>query len=210
MENPYLDSSVDRGIFDKKYPSLSEATVDDEVVWEKFKKGDKAALTYIYRNYANPLYNYGCQLTSKEIVKDAIHDLFIEIINNKERLGNTNSIKYYLFKSLRNKLVKVLTKMTKEQSGDMGDAYPFAISLSPELVLINQQIDEEKRSMIAAKLNELPPLQKEALLLFYYEGLKYDQIASLLGMKVKSARALVYRGIDSMSKLLIPVRKNLL
>ena len=75
--------------------------------------------------------------------------------------------------------------------------------------MINQQVNEEKQEIIAAKLNELSPLQKEALLLYFYEGLTYDQIANIFGMKVKSARALVYRGINAITQLLSPLRDKL-
>lgn len=181
----------------------ADLIVDDGIVWEKFKKGDKAALTFIYRNYSNPLFNYGCQFTTnRELVKDAIQDLFIEIINSRENLGQTDSIKFYLFRSLRNKLVRMLTKIGRVELETLENNHPFEISISPEMILINRQIDEEKRAWITEKLNELPPLQKEVLLLFYYEGLTYAQISNMLGMKVKSARALVYRAIRSIGKLM--------
>ena len=194
--------------FSRHIPPIQEAAVEDEVIWERFKKGNKAALTYIYRNYANPLYNYGCQITSnRELVKDAVQDLFIEIINSRKRLGKTTSIKYYLLRSLRNKLIKVLAKQSKNQN--IGTDHSFQISISPELTLINRQVDEEKQQLLTQKLNLLPPLQREALLLFYFEGMKYEQIAGILGMKVKSARALVYRAINSLSKLLLPIKDKI-
>ncbi|MEQ8474234.1 MAG: sigma-70 family RNA polymerase sigma factor [Marinoscillum sp.] len=177
--------------------------VNDGITWDKFKKGDKAALTFIYRNYSNLLFNYGCQFTTnRELVKDAIQDLFIEIINNKENLSQTDSIKFYLFRALRNKLIRMLAKKNSVDLETLENNHPFEISISPETIIINRQIDEEKRTWIAEKLNELPPLQKEALLLFYFEGLTYAQISNMLGMKVKSARALVYRAIKSISKLM--------
>lgn len=206
MENYSRNPTSNPSAFGRSYASDQEGHVDDEVVWERFKKGNKAALTHIYRNYSNPLFNYGCQIAAdREMVKDAIQDLFIEIINNKERLGKTTSIKYYLFKALRNKLVKLLVKKNKETGKEM-ESECFQVSISPEIMLINRQIDQEKQQILSQKLNELPVLQREILLLFYYEGMKYDQIAGILGIKTKSARALLYRAIESLGKLLKPLK----
>ncbi len=183
---------------------------DDAQLWERFKTGDKAALTHIYKTYADVLFNYGCQFTAcHELIKDAIQDLFIDLINHQESLGGTNSIKYYLFKCLRNRLVRTLTKSSKFCEATIEQQAQFTISVTPELILINRQIDEQKRNLIRKKLNDLPPLQREALLLFYYEGLSYDQISNILGIKVKSARALIYRSLHTMGKLIAPHKTGL-
>ena len=76
--------------------------------------------------------------------------------------------------------------------------------------MINSQMDSDQQQIIEEKLNELPPLQREALLLYFYEGLKYDQIAELLGIQVKSTRALIYRSLQSLGDLLSPLRNTIL
>jgi RNA polymerase sigma factor (sigma-70 family) len=86
----------------------------------------------------------------------------------------------------------------------------FQVAISAEMRLIDGQLDHHKRKLLEKKLNELPPLQREALILYFYEGLKYQQIAEMLGIKTKSSRELVYRATNSLGTLLAPYRDSML
>ena len=178
----------------------------EDLIWERFKAGSETALTYIYRNYSNHLFNYGIQFTSdRALLKDCIQDLFEELIKRREKLSSTTSIKYYLMKAFRNRLVKAIRKDKRRQASEkMVLDEGFQVAVSAEVRLINGQLDEEKKILLGQKLNQLPPLQREALILYFYEGLKYQQIAGMLGIKTKSSRELVYRAIRSLEELVAP------
>ncbi len=109
-------------------------------------------------------------------------------------------------KSFRNKIVATLIKNNKRKNAELStnDEYSFLFTISAELKMINSQLDAEKKKLIEEQLNELPSLQREALLLYFYEGLKYEQIADLIGIKTKSSRALIYRGLQSLREHLSP------
>lgn len=181
------------------------AYADDLHLWRLFKNGREEALIYIYRTYVNVLYNYGCQFTKEqELVRDTVQEFFIDLIRNKHNLGDTTSIKFYLFKSFRRKLVRVLKKENKFVKEEISEERPgFNVSYNPEARYIKDQLDTEQKRLLQEKFNYLPEKQREALLLYYYEGLSYDEIASLFEMtRVKSARVLIYRAIDSLAKQL--------
>ena len=183
----------------------------EDLIWERFKNGSQQALTYMYREYAQLLFNYGCQFTSdRALVKDCLQEMFIDLINSRERLSGTSSIKFYLMKSLRNKVVRAVQKDKKNNKSAISEENTgFAISISPELKMINGQLDEQRQLLLNSTLNKLPDLQKEALLLFYYEGLSYKQISEVLNIKVKSSRALIYRAIDSLKTHLTPLKSTI-
>ena len=142
-----------------------------------------------------------------------MQDLFLELIKKQKRLSSTTSIRFYLMKSFRNKVVKSLKDQQKRQltetEGEKQESL-FRVSLSPEAKMINSQMDNDQQRVIEEKMNELPPLQREALLLYFYEGLKYNQIAELLGIQVKSTRALIYRSLQSLGGLLSPLKNTIL
>ncbi|CAM9971235.1 unnamed protein product, partial [Chrysoparadoxa australica] len=185
----------------------------EDLIWESFKAGNQSSLTYIFREYSNFLFNYGCQFTSdRNLVKDCLQDLFVDLIKHRKNLKATTSIKYYLMKSFRNKLAATVSKNKKREQAEQkkeGDKL-FLFSISAEVKMINGQLGREKQKLIEKKLNELPDLQREALLLYFYEGLKYHQIADLLGIKVKSSRALIYRSLESLKDLLSPYKDIIL
>lgn len=190
----------------------SFAKMDDLQLWRLFKNGREEALVFIYRTYVNVLYNYGCQFTrKKELVRDTVQEFFIELIRNKYNLGDTTSIKFYLFRSFRRKLVRALKKENKVIKEEIKEEAGFQISHDPEMRYIKDQLDEEQRKFLKEKFNVLPEKQREALLLYYYEGLSYEEIAGLFAMtRVKSARVLIYRAIDNLARELKIYRDVLL
>lgn len=189
----------------KSGESVSFDNMPDRETWELFRNGDQAALTFIYQSYADKMYNYGCQFTNKhELVSDCIQELFTEIITKRKRLGQAVSIKFYLFKSLRRKLFRAVRKENKQQKrAQHKGSEGFNILEDGSVKFIDQEFSSFQKKIITEECNQLPPRQKEALMLYFYEGLSYNEIAMTLGMtKTKSARVLIYRAIDSLSSRL--------
>ena len=170
---------------------------DEAAVWEAFKKGNESAFIYIYETYFDSLFVYGCQFTRNEnIVKDAIQDLFIELRKNRRRLGKTDSIKFYLFKSLKRAVIKACGQWFN-QCEEINSEKTFGFSFSHEQILIERQLDEEKTAMLNKAIQSLSPRKREVIYYFYYEGLSYQQIQELMEMShVRSARNLLYKAVD--------------
>jgi DNA-directed RNA polymerase specialized sigma24 family protein len=83
----------------------------DLEIWQSFKKGDKNSFTKIYQLYAKSLLNYGVTLrisSNLSVVEDCIQDLFLELWQSRENLTDTDSIKFYLFRALKNKLMRTV------------------------------------------------------------------------------------------------------
>ncbi|MDF9799609.1 RNA polymerase sigma factor (sigma-70 family) [Catalinimonas alkaloidigena] len=185
--------------------AAQKVSKSDAEIWRDFRRGDEEALVFIYTEYVNKMYNYGCQFTAqKELVSDCIQELFTEIISKRHKLGSTDSIKHYLFKALRRKLVRELKKEKKYQHQHETSTYQgFNILEDTSVKFINQEFTNHQKSIISSECNQLPVRQKEALLLYFYEGMSYKEIADTIGMsRTKSARALIYRAVDSMTRRL--------
>ena len=83
----------------------------DTFLWNDFIKGDENAFRLIYLQYVQSLFKYGCNFTRDEaLVKDCIHDVFIDLSKYRSDLSSTNNIKLYLFKSLKRKIIRSLGK----------------------------------------------------------------------------------------------------
>ena len=195
-----------KGEFQKEY----FAACNDHELWEAFKKGNRKAFDYIYQIYIPQLYNYGCHLChDQELVRDCIHDLFVTLISTKARLGKTNSIKFYLFRAFKRKLIKLLRKRNhaRQRETVFSDEY-FRLNIENDFIPLNDAMTKDTRAFIRSAINKLPSSQKEAVILFYYEGLSYREIASLMGQSnIKSARTLIYRAIDSLTRKIKPAHK---
>ncbi len=201
----YRDQEEKDQVLPLKWVSVAHQMPSDEVLWKAFRKGDEEALTCIYNQYVGKMYNYGCQFTQeREIVRDCIQELFVELIHKRRQLGNTASIKFYLFKSLRRKLMRSLKKkqlyVSTKETHAPGN---FKVLEDPCTKFIHQEVSQQTKTIITEGCNQLPAKQREALLLYFYEGLSYREIAETMGMtRTKSARVLIYRAIASLSSRL--------
>ena len=194
-----MKSPIPAATEDNRKPSCKvESPIKDEAaIWEAFKSGNESAFIYIYETYFDVLFVYGCQFTRNEdIVKDAIQDLFIEIRKNRGRLGKTDSIKFYLYKSLKRTVIKACGQWYNRCEGiDNNTAFGFVFS--HEQILIERQLDEEKTKKLNKAIQSLSPRKREIIYYFYYEGLSYQQIQELMEMShVRSVRNLLYKALD--------------
>jgi len=176
---------------------------NDSRIWDEFRSGNESSFIYIYQNYFDKLYNYGLRITKDEdLVKDAIQDLFIELRKKRSHLGKTDSIKFYLFKCLKRKIIKEEGKWYSKLE-TIDHSHYFHLDFSHEQFIIDRQIDEEKQLRLNRAIEKLSPRKKEIIYYFYHEGLSYLQIQELMGLdNIKSARNLLYKAIDVLKEAL--------
>ncbi len=216
--SPYLKKTTQN---ENKREDLSLADPDvrnsaapemDSQRWKAFKNGDEASFISIYTQYFPVLFNFGHQFTrDKELVKDLIQDLFIELKQKRKNLGNTDSIKFYLLKSYRRKLLYHLKKekvnISKEQIF-LKDT--FEIELTHESHLINAQLNDEIKVRLSKALNGLTERQREILIYFFHEGLSYEEITAIMEFsKIEYARVLMSRSLSKLRGILSDFRKKI-
>jgi RNA polymerase sigma factor (sigma-70 family) len=166
----------------------------DSGIWTRFKSGDKKALSQIYTRYFERLYNYGSRITSDAgLAEDSIQDLFVEFWNNRETISEVKNIKSYLYTSLRRKIIYKASLINKQKLSD--DINDFDIRLSDKSHYLNQEINNEIRSKLTRLVTELQPKQKEAIFLIYYDELPYEEVAVIMGLKIKTVYNLVHMAI---------------
>ncbi|MDN5214354.1 sigma-70 family RNA polymerase sigma factor [Fulvivirgaceae bacterium BMA12] len=198
---------------DKTNSSLFSLGGKEEAsIWRDFLKGDEASLSYLYRSYANKLYNYGRQFADEDLVQDCIQDLFFDLIKTRNKLSQTQSVKAYLFSSLRRKIVRKLKKNSREvRESKLNEYSQFRTSIVSDNSTPLDQFTENRLHILRKACNTLPPRQREAIMLYYYEQLSYNEIAEVMSIrKVTSVRILVYRALDSLKDLLGGVKDELL
>ncbi|MEN8124969.1 MAG: sigma-70 family RNA polymerase sigma factor [Bacteroidota bacterium] len=176
----------------------------DLQLWQEFQMGSESAFATIYELHVALLYSYGLKLVyDKELVKDTIQDLFIELWDAKDRLAQVQSIKAYLYKSLRRKLI---TKASKERKtfdknqdiNNLDKKIPSA-----EINLIEKQRFEEQRYALQKVLITLTDKQKEIIHLKFYGQLSYNEIAEIMSLDKKGVYNLMARTIKLLKKQLV-------
>ena len=73
---------------------------------------------------------------------------------------------------------------------------------------LHKLLDEELAVAVRKAIEELPPLQREALVLFEYEELPLREIAAVVGADVGTVKARLHRARQSLKQKLAPYLKS--
>jgi RNA polymerase sigma-70 factor (ECF subfamily) len=66
-----------------------------------------------------------------------------------------------------------------------------------------QEDVEERAASVRRALEELPPNQREAILLHKYEGMPLQEVATALGCSVGAAKLRAFRGYEALRRILL-------
>lgn len=182
----------------------------DWELWAAFKDGDRDAYGTIYHRFAKSMYSYALRLTSdNNLIEDAIHDVFVRIYNNREKLPEVNNIKSYLFIALRNTLFNAINK-SAVISGLEEVEFTLSSSFTAEDSIIKTEKLERKRKLMRLINKELSKRQKEAIFHRYIDQLSYNEIADIMGINVQSAKNLIQVSLKKIRRSVLDISSILI
>ncbi|MHA4807519.1 RNA polymerase sigma factor [Flavitalea flava] len=156
------------------------ATNDDcLLLWAEVRTNSEPALYKLYHILYDELYRYGIHVCAdKELVKDSINTLFVELWQKRDRLPDLENVKGYVFIWYKR---KVFRNVNARRSDDwIGKAIPLYQEMevrSYEEVLVALESNAIRREKIKKALDGLTSRQKEFIQMRFYEDLSYEEIS---------------------------------
>lgn len=171
-----------------------------KTTWNLLLQGDPQSLDLLYGEHYLGLFNYGMLYTGRrELVKDCITQVILDLWNVRHRLPEVSNVRSYLITSLRRRLIREIKLEARiELRESVADNLPSMTAASYEEYLTSLQEDEQLRDKIHSALNKLSDRQKELLRLRFFEDKTYDEIAEQCGITKRTAYNIIY---DALSKL---------
>ncbi len=171
----------------------------DEKIWNAFRNNNMEAFAVIYYRFFSVLLQKGLQIsTNRELVKDCIHDLFVEIWKNKMNLSTPVSVRAYLIASIQRKIIRQMKKLRSQQT-EM-KVLPTEIVFSKEDQIISEQIIQDQHYRVNRAVDTLTKRQKEAIQLKFYSNLSYEEIAGLMKISTDSIYNLISKAIIALQQ----------
>ena len=175
----------------------------DELLLQKAVEGDQAAFLELYDRHRQPIFRFAYRLLgSVELAEDVTHDCFLSLIRKPENFRPERaSLKTYLYAAARNLALKHFRNQGREAGMDELTQEPQE---SPRRGPLRRLLDEELADQVREAVLSLPPLQREALILFEYEGLSLNEVAEIAGTDAGAIKARLYRGREGLRRFLKP------
>jgi RNA polymerase sigma-70 factor (ECF subfamily) len=169
----------------------------DERLLEQAANGNTAAFQILYERYRDPIFRFAYRLLgSVEAAEDVAHDCFLSLIKEPARFDSTRaSLRTYLYAAARNLAAKRYHSFGRETAIDeLADEPRTADGLEP----IRRVLDNELAGEVERAIADLPPLQREALVLFEYEELSLAEIAAVVGADSGAVKGRLFRAREKL------------
>lgn len=168
-------------------PAFTTDYPSDKQLWQQFREGDRVAFEQIIAHHYNSLFRFGTRFTKDiGLIEDCLHDMFVYLWEKRSSLSPTDSIRKYLFKSFRHKMLLELQRVYRRGWVDEEEAAELAPEQNFQDVLFVLEKEQLTAHKIREAINHLPIRQQEALYLRYFEGLDVDHIAQIMQINRQS------------------------
>lgn len=177
--------------------------IDEGLLWIQFHQGEEQAFATIMDRHFRPLYSYGTKLTyDKELVRDCIQDVFLEIWSRRGTLPVLDSPRFYLLRSLQRRILQKVTRNRALGYSDHSEIdEDFLVELAVDTALEAAEDQQQNAHRLTQLINTLPKRQKQVIYLRFFQELDYDQIAELMAMNRQSVYNLLRESIQRLRKL---------
>ena len=169
----------------------------DESLYRQYLSGDDEGLNALMKKYGDPLTLYiDGYLHDVHEAEELMLDVFAYLFTKKPRIRD-GGLKAYLYKAARHMALRHKSRRKTLFSLDTLTGEPDGRLLAEEVIQT-----EERNRILHFCMSEMNPDYREVLYLTYFEDMSYAQAAEVTGKTVKQITNMVYRGKESLRRLL--------
>jgi RNA polymerase sigma-70 factor, ECF subfamily len=181
-----------------QYRYVSKIPADDAQLLAGTHRGDEPAFLALYQRHRTPVFRFAWRFTgSVHTAEDVTQECFLALLAGNTFDPKQGSLRTYLCGIARH-LAMRRVRLEDRESEEPADAAAPCDTLS-------DLIGQERSAMVERAVAALPPLQKEALILFEYEDFSLEEIAQITGVEVGAVKARLHRARETLRRRLSPL-----
>lgn len=170
----------------------------DRELWQRVRKDDREAFAFLFERYADSVYNY-CFRRSGDwaAAEDIVSSVFVEAWRRRADLEITSESERLLpwllgvatnqLRSRNRSASRLARALLREQSRTNREESDFADDA------VGRMAEEQRMRAVLASVRSLPRAEQEALALYAWAGLSYDEVAVALEIPVGTVRSRLSR-----------------
>lgn len=162
--------------------------------------GDPEAFDEVYRRYATMVFNLALRMAGREeVAEDLVQDIFLRVHRHLARFNGRSSLKTWIYRvainQCRSKLARRrwFTQPLAEENEGEGVTLVDA-GRTPE----DRTLAHDTARQVSRGLAQVKSKFREAVVLRDLEGLAYEEIAQVLGVRIGTVRSRIARGRDQL------------
>ena len=166
-----------------------------------FVKGEEKGFDFFFREYFSSLTLFAYQITHDENeAEDIVQNCFEKLWKKRESLSHIESVKSYMYTSVRYACINYLRTKGKSQIQSLSIPEIEDFSSDIESLVVTAETIRE----LYAVIELLPARMREVFKLYYLEGKSYTEIGQLLHTHPETVRNQRFKALKFIRKTFIP------
>jgi RNA polymerase sigma-70 factor (ECF subfamily) len=183
------------------------APTDDELLCRYRDHGDAQAFEVLFHRHSSAVHNFARgMLSDTSAAEEILQETFLAVTRNVQNYTPQGYFKTWLLRIARNLCLNAIEARSIRRSivsplDDPGDCQASAPrTISPPVCAQSA----EELLVIQNAIAQLPPQQREAILLYAFDDMHYRHIAQVLDIPTNTVKTLIHRARATLAKALAP------
>lgn len=189
-------------------PSPETGVIDPGVAWMlRYQRGDERAFDQLVESYSPRVFALLTRfLGPSQTREDMVQEVFLRVIRARSGYRPEARFSTWLYRIVFNLCVNEGERRRPARSLEAGhdeethESWEDANAPAPGAQLEQADLVRSVRTAIAA----LPERQRMALVLAKYDGLPYEEVATVLGTSEKAVKSMIHRAREALRARLSP------
>jgi RNA polymerase sigma-70 factor (ECF subfamily) len=181
----------------------------------RFQAGDTQAFGVLVRRYERELYGYLRRyLGDGTLAEDVFQNTFLQLHLKRAQYEAGRRVRPWLYTIATHQAVDALRRNGRHQGvsleqtrevGTEGEAESLVASLEGDcLDPFETASGKEQADQVRAAVELLPAFLKQVLILAYYQGMKYREVADVMGIPVGTVKSRLHAALVKLQEAMAP------
>jgi len=173
----------------------------DELLMEAHREGDQSAFPALVHRYQSLLFGYLMRMVhNREMAEDCFQETFLRVHEKAHSYRPGAQFKAWLFTIATRITIDRIRKNNRRPALQLleTDAPDPAAASAPD----EATAQSELRQTVQSAVESLPPKQRAALVLSYYQGHTYAETAEIMGCSLGTVKTHTSRALKKLATLL--------
>jgi RNA polymerase sigma-70 factor, ECF subfamily len=187
-------------------------TYSDEDLLARFCRGQSEAFGVLVRRYERELYGYLRRyLGDSDLAEDVFQNTFLQLYIKKGQYEIGRPVRPWLYTIATHQAIDALRRANRHQTlsldqnqkelpdGEVRSLLELLETRGPGP--LDQAQTEERRERVRVAVDRLPDFLRQVVILAYYQGLKYREIAEILGIPVGTVKSRLHAALVKLQEV---------
>jgi RNA polymerase sigma-70 factor (ECF subfamily) len=178
----------------------------DEELLESFRLGRREAFGELVRRYQGELYGYLRRyLGDGNLAEDVFQNTFLQVFTKIGKFESGRRVRPWLYTIATHQAIDALRRNGRHQALSLdqkreewsGSALSHLLEMleARDVDPLEQVQAEERRRLVRASVDRLPDFLRQVVILAYYQGLKYQDVADIMGIPVGTVKSRLHAAL---------------